>query len=381
MYKIDTVFGADDTKVNGDILSHQVSNVVYDRSREYLVLIPYDMQTAQDPGEFAPLPTLKKDLLAFMILNLDNMIEGNFGGDGAQKVALCYYRFLAVKYRLMSDHYDAKNYFVDYNQVQRVADKDVTVDNLVADNDDGLTADKKHAASALLTTNLTAANFAVWNSTFINIVCTVAYMFRVRGHHYFPEMQSKYEQLWTKFATRTKGLGCTWEQVSTIGLHAIIPSVLDQFWLAMAAAAKCDGALIIRLNAFAAGTSSYNICNRGMTDLLVVFPQLEDRIGDAIQAVRDGVAACERNRWAHSINARFYGAPTDRLDEGPIGIIAALIRACVDGLAPESPLLESKALKRAANVAPISGAAYGKAINNYIKGEKFLAITSSNVKD
>jgi hypothetical protein len=375
MYNPEPVFGADDTMVNGDILVGQTSNVIYDNTANYIVHIPRDFNTANDPGNFEPLPTTKAQLTAFMCLNLHALRAAV--ADEAHRVALCYYRFLAVKYRLMSYHYGSEAYHVDYNQCVRTNVNEITIANLNTDDDQGLSAANKRAAHALLTAHLTLNNFRLWNKNFINIVCTLAYMFRSRGHHYFGEMQPKYESLWRKYATRDNNIGCTWEHVTTIGLHAIMPLILDNFWTHCRDTAKCDGALSIRHSCFGAGTSVFNVVNRGVTDLLLVLPHIEERVAEPLNLLRQAVAQCERNRWAHTINARFYGADPTRLDEGPIGVIAALIKACVEGLVPDAPLLESKSLKRAAAHAPISGAAYGRAITNYVKGDRFLAIPNS----
>jgi len=368
------IFGANDDRVNGDILVHTTEGVVYDNSAQYVVPVPTDYPVAADPTNFPAIPITRVHATAFLMLNT-YMINLAVPAINLQTASfLAYYRFLAVKYGLASPRYMANAYNVGYNQCVVLPGPNGTSGDVNGNNDHGIPAANKAAVQAAIVANITVVNTRHINTTFTNIVCLLAYMFRTRGHHFIPDMQEKYERLWGKCKAAQTDKHGTFEQIVTIGLHCVFPQLLDRFWARAMELGTCDAVIALRYTAYSAGTSLFNVVDQGIRDLLTVIPKVADVLPDEIEYVRSQNTILKNNRWAHSVNARLYGADPTRLDESRVGVVAALIRSCIDALANDSPILESKALARAAKLAPIAGAAYTVAIKNYIRSDKFVAL-------
>lgn len=370
----DAIFGADDIRVNGDIVVISRGGDTYTATAAYIVPIPADFPTANDPGTFTHIPYTRQQVLAFLMLNIYQINQANNAINLNQAAELAYIRFLATKYRLMSPNYQIAAYHVDYNQcVQLVGNANRTAD-LLGDNANGIPQASKPAIQAALVATLTPAVMNNLNTAFTNLVCLVAYMFRVRAHHFLPDMLNRYQQLWAKTTTANIGFANSWEILATVGLHAIMPLVLDNFWLRAANDERCDVILRLRINSAAAGTALIPVLDQGLKDVITVFPSINDIMPDEIAYVAATETHLKAHRWDYSINARYYNANNARIDEKQTGAAGALIRAAVQQLAPGTDLENSKALARAAKFAPITGAALGIALRNYVKSDKFLAL-------
>jgi len=370
------IFGADDTRVNGDILHHVTEGVIYDNNAAYVALVPNDFPMSADPAGFVPNPVTRVQATAFLVLNTHS-INAAVPTITMQNAAfLAYYRFLAVKYGLASPRYAPNNYNVGYNQCRTLGGHNGNCADINGINDHGVPNAAKAGIQAALVNALTVANIRHMHSTFVNLVCLLAYMFRTRGHHYLPDMQEKYDRIWAKCKASNFDKHGSFEHIMTISLHFVYPQILDQFWAHAMARGQCDAVIGLRYTSFAAGTALFNVVDQGIRDLLTVIPKIADVLPDEIEYVHNQTNVLKNNRWAHSVNARLYAADPSRLDETRVGVVAALIRSSVDALASDSPILESKALARAAKLAPIAGAAYTVAIKNYIRSDKFVALGS-----
>jgi len=370
------IFGADDTRVNGDILHNVTEGVIYDNNASYISAVPSDFPVAADPAGFAAIAVTRAQATAFLLLNTYYINQAIPAVSLQNAAFLAYYRFLAVKYGLTSPRYAPNNYNVAYNQCFFVPGANSTCADILGMNDHGVPNAAKANVQAALVNSLTVVNLRHMHSVFVNLVCLLAYMFRTRGHHYLPDMQEKYERLWAKCRASNFDKHGSFEHIMTVSFHFIYPQVLDQYWTHALARGTCDAVIGLRYSAFAAGTSLFNVVDQGIRDLLTVIPKIADVLPNEIEYVHAQTNVLRNNRWAHSVNARLYAADATRLDESRVGVVAALIRSCVEALASDSPILESKSLARAAKLAPIAGAAYTVAIKNYIRSDKFVALGS-----
>jgi hypothetical protein len=194
------------------------------------------------------------------------------------------------------------------------------------------------------------------------MVCAVAYMFRVRGHHYLQEMETKYVNLWKKCLKGEDNPGLSWEVIAHDALHAIIPSVLDEFWQRCVAQGHVAGALIKRFDSAPAGVAAVRAVFAGSQDLQMAVPGIRERFADHFNDLDTIMATLRANRWAGSINRRYYNAVAVEFDEQKFGAIASVVYHALEAFAANSPLLKSNALIRVANNAPITGGLVSRSI-------------------
>jgi len=368
-------FFKDDAKpVNGHIIENKTQRVVYEDDAKLTHVVPAGFLCSERPGVFAALPTAKDEAMAIIFINThhinltDNSINLN------ESAVIAYYRFLCIKYGLVSPRYVPATYNVDYNQCVQLQGQDEKASDILGDDDAVIKQSRKHLISAAISATLTSAVRRELNTVFCNAVCLLAYMFRTRGHHYFDEFVPKLDRLWGKTVTNALQLRASWKNLFTVGFHAIIPSVLDDFWTHCMENSLCDDILKLRWDAASAGTAAFGAIRQGMSDLFSVLPNIRERVKESADYIEKTCEHLKANRWDHCINARFYAADTSRLDEKPVAVVAAMIRATLDTVAAGAPLLESKAMERAAGNAPISGAIFASAIRNLIRSERFLAL-------
>lgn len=65
-----------------------------------------------------------------------------------------------------------------------------------------------------------------------NLVCTVPYVFRQKGHHYIDgtDYDDVYYKIWAKVIKDGAIFVSPWKHLATSATHAIMPCVLDQYW-------------------------------------------------------------------------------------------------------------------------------------------------------
>lgn len=276
----------------------------------------------------------------------------------AAKIA--YLRSLAVKHGLVHHSFAPANHHVDYTEAEL---DDGTIQNEI--NND--------AQFAVNANGGIDHAFVTWaNENFTDLVCIVAFVFRVRGHHWTPELNELYNRVWVK--TRLPGLPnpLTWEHVARQSFHAIYPTILDQFWRNEIAEGHVNGALALRYNSAAAGTAGPIVVLQGVRDLEMIAPGIRGRLQEANDALTQFMNEIQNHRFNGSINARYYGAERLRFDERRIAAIAATVLACLEGLTDRAPLAQSPALRRIANGAPITGAVLARAVGRLGNDERVL---------
>lgn len=223
-----------------------------------------------------------------------------------------------------------------------------------------------------------AINKAAIRSVFTDIVCCVAYMFRVRGHHYRAEFAARYASLWARCLHAPTDLPTNWQNLATSATHAIMPDVLDDFWRRAVQNSRCAGTLIKRFDSAPAGVAGIAALKRGLDDIQMIFPGVADRVPDARDEFNQVYQQVIGNRWAGSINCRFYGVNRLNVNEAAFGALASVVVGIYDKLANDSPLLDSPALKRLASIAPATGGAIGAAAAATTKSEAFLLFAPGN---
>jgi hypothetical protein len=271
-------------------------------------------------------------------------------------------RYISVKYGLMNPNLTKKVIFTCYNQCM-FAEKDT-------DNDPVIKQEAKEIKEFLDDEKFLFGRLAFWADNYMNFVCLLAYMFRVRGHHFVPDMLSKYVNVWKKVCLDNAVID--FETAVTYGLHAICPPVLDAFYKECVDNQRISGALIIRYYSFGAGTAVFGLLQYAVKDLKVAAPFLIDKLKKEVTFVEDTVQNMKDNRWNHTINARLYGANRERVDESQIGALCAVIRGAVESVAEHHPILASEALKRAANQAPLTGGTYVNAYVTFTASKQYV---------
>jgi hypothetical protein len=218
----------------------------------------------------------------------------------------------------------------------------------------------------------------VWRNNYrskhLDVVCIVAYFFRVRGHHWISEMDDRYKSVWRKCLYDEDSPGIDWQYLAHDALHAIFPDDLDDIWVEAADNQACAGALVKRVNSMPAGVAIIAAINAGMSDLRLIVPHAFDHVRPAVEHMEYLNRLVDGDRNAGSVNRRLYNAPDVTPNETLLGPLAAIIVASLDTLTTNSPLLKSAALKRVANNAPMTGGLVGKMINNAAKSEVAAAI-------
>lgn len=180
-------------------------------------------------------------------------------------------------------------------------------------------------------------------------------MFRQKGHHYITgtDYAECYQRIWSKVDKTNSPLHATWEQRSTIALHAIMPAVLDGYWTMSTLESRISPPLQLRYNVPAAGTAAVFALLVGWQDVSSVYGKLLSNSEDAYQQLSDLHTVCKTHRWRHGINARYYGEDPTRLDMSPFSALAATVVGVYESAAENATLLQSKSLGREALSAPL----------------------------
>jgi len=204
---------------------------------------------------------------------------------------------------------------------------------------------------------------------FVDLVCISAWYFRATGHHYNAEAEERLGRVWKGcvHADQQTNCGIEWIHVCRTAFKCIFPIDMEQFWQNQAEAMHCSRPLILRLSTYPAGSAAYGAVLKGYMDISTVFPMFDNRfaeIGATLTRVNNLMSDVNNPmaKMGLSINAKFYGQPRVALDESKLSTCAATILACLNTFTERNPLGKSKALQRAGNGAPITGAVIGKAL-------------------
>lgn len=241
---------------------------------------------------------------------------------------------------------------VQYNNVHR---SDPAVNGSVTHTlaHDGQRAVFLAAATTWLNNNQNRVDYLSHN--FSNYVSLLAYMFRAKGHHYVTaaDYEESYTRLWAKISSQDSPLTSTWAQKYTVGLHAIMPDVLDSFWLWSARLSRIAAPLVLRTGVPAAGTAAPFALLVGWDDAKNAYGRLMQTDDGLYQALVTLVDTCRKHRWRNGINGRYYGEDATRLVLQPFTPMAATIAGVYESVAEGATLLDSKSLQREARGSPL----------------------------
>jgi len=315
-----------------------------------------------------------RDVQRFLLVNYVHLREHNIEHENATKLA--YLRLMASTLKLISPTYDPADWDVKYNDARFVSwDGDYLqrTENLAANvNDDVKIAMEDYYLGLAPDTRREI------RLQFTNMVCLMAYMFRIRGHHWLDDYEDRVEDLWMKCLYKPRSNMIPFDLAFTVGLHAIIPKILDTFWLDSVKNNRCAGTLIKRVNAAPAGSAAIHAISQGIRDIKVAFPSLTDYLRDEVKELTAHLSRIESNRWIGSINAKYYGQTYELFDEHHVSVLAAAVKTIYENLAEDSPLKDSPAIKRVANQSPVTGKVVALAAQRGIKREEFYLLPLSD---
>jgi hypothetical protein len=270
-----------------------------------------------------------------------------------------FYRYLSAQAGLISPSWTPESLSVRYIEAdQRDEDYNLLDDfNAIPDKHirDILTPDVK----------------VLIRERFADIVCTMAYVFRSRGHHWKPEFAPLYERILTKCGIDPRTLGVTLEHLFTIVLHHIPPIVLDRYWNLRRESSSVSGPLVKRYDVAAAGSAAFYAIKAALIDLDTIMPTIIDRYRTTFNELLALVKRLKENRWTGSINHRYYGVDRDAPDETLYAGLIATVIGALDVFAPTSPLKASPSLRRVGDNAPLTAAIIGQTLRNIVRSEKF----------
>jgi len=326
----------------GEVLDMQAHRVIFVRNG-----IP--ASTQNDPGKISTLKLEGPHAVTFIEDNFFAQLNCGLSPENAAKVA--FIRLIALRAGLVSPEFAVDKFKVKYNECIRnsvaISDEAGKLKRGVDLGDDELIPE----IAAVLTKEVRNK----LRKDFSNAVCCIAYMFRVRGHHWIADMDEKYKALWRKCLKSEDTPGVNWELYAHNSVHAIMPLTLDLFWNVRRAKSEIAGALAKRYDSAPAGCAGVRALEAGMNDLAATLPQYKVLNEDQYEELERLLEKMKEDRWAGSVNRGFYGGTDLGFTEGQFAGIASTIVAALDQFAPSSPLRNSVALKRMAQGAPISG--------------------------
>lgn len=195
----------------------------------------------------------------------------------------------------------------------------------------------------------------VWKK-FANIICMIAFFMRTRAHHFLDDMKERYQAVWRKCLYDEDEPGLDWQHIAHNALHYVYPKTLDDFWANAVSTERCAGALIKRFNSYPAGMAAVGATWAGYRDLIIIFPGFGKTVEEAVAELKRCAQALVANRWAGSVNRRYYGAPDVKVDEQVLAALASTIVSALKATGQTQHLANSKALQRVGQNAPITGA-------------------------
>jgi hypothetical protein len=318
-----------------------------------VVLVPNALPTANVVYE--PVTYTAAQSVSIIERNFIQVLNASGARTDVEAAAIAYIRFLALRNGLVSPQFAVNNWNVTYNECIAVGPTDYVPATALATShprDAALAADRVRPT---VEAALPAQTRSHLRKNFANMVCCVAYLFRVRGHHWLDDMDAKYTNLWRKCLKNEDYPIIKWELLAHDALHAIFPQVLDTYWVEKVRDSNVAGALQKRIDSAPAGVAGVRALEAGMADLAASVPGFRALHNQEYLELERLLTQLRANRWAGSINRRFYAGPDLGFMEARFSGIASTILAALEQFAPTSQLRNSQALKRMAQNAPISG--------------------------
>lgn len=260
-------------ELNGAIYLHNEAGEPQLDVNTYHVIVASDSPGADDDFLFCEDP-FKGEGELFDKIPFDNGETKTFFADNAAFIritchvgenqlsnnALCdliMLKYLCYRNRLCCPNLDNAEFYVMYNdaKLSNPQTANSVLNNLRA-NDQYDTI--RNMCITYFNQNRNLVKFLT--NQFTNLICTVAYVFRQLGHHYKSggTYEDTYKRIWKKVtgSETVEGAAVTWEQMSTIGVHSVMPCVLDAYWSYSRDSGKCAAPLNLRFTVPAAGTAA-----------------------------------------------------------------------------------------------------------------------------
>jgi hypothetical protein len=257
-----------------------------------------------------------------------------------------YTRFCVMKLGLYDYSGDILSHHVRYCEVRKAAGEELAL----------FRNHKWDEAAARILALLTEPLRAKIRACTTNVICCVAYLFRVRAHHYLDSMRDRYMTLWRRARYDEDCPYGSWKVLATVATHAIYPDVLDSFWQDCVANSRCAGTLVKRFECAPAGIAGVAAIRVGLNDITLVFPKIIHVLEAQVRELARIEGVILNERWAGSVNHRYYGAPRIAFREEAIAALAACIVASLHAFVPGSKMVDSSSLNRIASSAQITGA-------------------------
>jgi len=320
---------------------------------------------ANENGKIRKVPFKTEHLRAFLLANTAYLKEADPKISFKDAATVAYLRYLSVTNGLISPDFNPAVSHVSYNDAIELSTEeyDALIDT---DADIGV---------------LTGSYRANIRDLFTDLVCCVAYMFRVRGHHYLDDMEVRYGRLFDRCLHPQSSLPLSWLHISRYALHAIFPSVLDDFWKYCKDNTFIAGTLAKRFDCAPAGSSGVLGLLKGVKDIQILIPTALTLSGKQVKLLEEMADKIKADRWCASVNARYYGATRLRIDEDQIGVLASIVLGIYERLAPASELRNAPSIKRLATLAPATGGAIGRIASNTVTDERMRIADAHDVND
>jgi len=295
-----------------------------------------------------------------LAINYARLVAGGLPSVPASRIA--FIRVMLAQKGLISPRWTTDELSTRYNE-------SVQLNNVV------VPADEYGAVAQIVALNSWGAADAVkiaLKANLTDIICTLAFVFRTRAHHYKPDLEIVYTRILGRCGIAIADLSITCEQMFTLALHAIPPIVLDLFWDRCRLQGHCSGALNKRWTSAPAGSAALFAIRTGLRDLTMMFPAIiakHEAIALALDAECDYL---ENHRWEGSINHNYYGVPRHAFDENLLSGIISLLLGSLNQFAPNSNLANSPSLIRVGQNAPLTQAVIGTIMRQIVRSEAFV---------
>jgi hypothetical protein len=316
-----------------------------------IVYVPNDVPAPAEVGDQVVLTDLQGDRIC--AINYSALRHLGVAKEPAAVIA--WLRMLAISRGVVSRHFLVAQHHVRYNEAHGFDWGDAAIAAFAFGG--RVTGAATYAFAFRDADNmwdiLTAERCAVIEAQFSDMICCVAWAFRVRGHHYTEDLEPRYANLWNRCLHPVAPAGVTWEHIAVHALHAVMPDVLDSYWRFCVEHNYCAGALHLRYNSASAGTAALFVVYRGLADVVDVFPKIEVRVRESMHVVQAAVAELQVHRWRGSINHRFYDEPAWESPTDAIGHLAAYVLGVHRELVDASKVARSPALAKAADMHPV----------------------------
>lgn len=323
---------------------------------ESVTLFPADFPAHDDDSPGERIVVTHQQLDEFIYVNADHLVSLGYSIPDALKIG--YLRVFAAGLGLISPEFNPDTFYVTENRCHRLS-KSETWRRIFHSQDLGM--------RDIIRDVLPQSVCHMICRDFNDLVCCVAYMFRVRGHRYQPESLVRYNALWEDCGKDESDLILSWEHIANQALSAMFPYCLDQFWLICADEGLCAPTLIRRINVPPIGLADMAAINRGMIHIRNLLPEIYIHCAARYEAFRALYVRVRATRWGGSINCHLHGEEDVQFPDILTAPLSAVIVGAFDELSPDYLLLYSRRLHKLAELSVKTREAVVEAVRGLIE--------------